>query len=360
MIPNTGLAFTLAGDFGVSEYDRALAQTSITENGQTVLHQANPLYNAYFGLSWTLPAAPKDGDGDGIVGKADLCPKQAEDKDGFKDDDGCPDYDNDNDGVVDPLDTCPDVAGAAAMAGCPDSDRDSIADYLDKCVNQAEDRDGFQDVDGCPDGDNDNDGVADSLDKCATVAGVAANNGCPDADADGDGSVDRLDKCIDQAEDQDGFKDDDGCPEADNDGDGILDSLDKCPNNPGVAETQGCPKTKEITRGALILKGVTFESAKAVLKPSSGIALDEMALSLREWPEVMLEIQGHTDNIGDPAFNQTLSQQRADAVRQYLIEKGIDPARLTAKGYGQDKPIADNKTSAGRAQNRRVEINRVN
>jgi outer membrane protein OmpA-like peptidoglycan-associated protein len=136
--------------------------------------------------------------------------------------------------------------------------------------------------------------------------------------------------------------------------------MDKCPNNPGTAENGGCPKSKEITRAGLVLKGVNFESGKATLLEGSYKVLDEMAESLREWPEINIEIQGHTDNTGNAAKNLQLSQERAETVRQYLIGKGIAPERLTAVGYGQDKPIADNKTAGGRAQNRRVEVTRSN
>lgn len=330
-IPKINLTVTLAGDIGISESDVANAQIGYTETGKTVLHQANPLYNAYFGLSWLIPGKPT------IV-------------------------DTDNDGVVDSLDKCPNEAGLVENSGCPDvdSDNDGIVDRLDKCPNEAEDMDGFEDTDGCPDLDNDGDGVIDTKDKCPNVAGAAANDGCPDTDIDKDGIPDRLDQCPNEAEDKDNFQDDDGCPDYDNDGDGIPDSLDNCPNNPGVAETQGCPKSKEITRAGLVLKGVNFESGKAVLLAGSYKALNEMAESLREWPEINIEIQGHTDNTGSSAKNQTLSQARAESVKQYLTTKGVSEFRLTAIGYGQDKPIADNKTATGRAQNRRVEISRNN
>jgi outer membrane protein OmpA-like peptidoglycan-associated protein len=325
----TGLYFTLAGDIGISEKDAAYAQTSYTETGKTVLHQANFLYNAYFAIGWQKPSGPKD---------------------------------TDKDGIFDPEDNCPEVAGIIENKGCPDkdTDKDGIVDRLDKCPNDAEDKDAFEDEDGCPDLDNDKDSVADALDKCPNVAGLVANNGCADIDSDKDGIADRLDNCPNEAEDKDGFRDDDGCADPDNDNDGILDDMDKCPNNPGTTETQGCPKSKEITRGALILKGVNFESGKAVLLAGSYTALNEMAESLREWPEIKLEVSGHTDNSGKAVTNQILSQERAETVRQYLIDKGISADRLTAVGYGQDRPIADNKTATGRAQNRRVEINRTN
>jgi outer membrane protein OmpA-like peptidoglycan-associated protein len=289
--------------------------------------------------------------------KDDKCSLEAEDKDGFEDEDGCPDPDNDKDGIPDSNDKCPTEAGVAENDGCPDvdTDKDGIVDRLDKCPKDA----GIEVNNGCPDVDSDKDGIVDRLDKCSNVAGIAENDGCPDIDTDKDGVVDRLDKCPGELEDKDGFKDEDGCADLDNDGDGIPDVNDKCPNNPGTIKTEGCPKSKEL-RGALVLKGVNFGSGKSTLLTSSYAALDQIAESLREWPEVRVEIQGHTDNTGDDAMNMELSRQRAETVRQYLINKGIDSDRLTANGYGEDKPIADNKTAAGRAKNRRVEINRIN
>jgi outer membrane protein OmpA-like peptidoglycan-associated protein len=278
--------------------------------------------NFYFGGNW-------DSDRDGIPDKIDNCPKEPEDFDGFQDEDGCPDYDNDKDGVPDSLDKCPNVAGPAENKGCPDKDRDNdgIVDRLDKCPNVPEDKDGFQDEDGCPDYDNDKDGVPDSLDKCPNVAGLAENNGCPDTDSDNDGIVDRL---------------------------------DKCPHNPGPAETGGCPQTKEITRAGLVLRGVNFQTGKAVILPMSFAVLDAVVTSLKEWPEVKVEVQGHTDITGSAETNRLLSQQRAETVKQYFIDHGIDASRLTAVGYGPDAPVGDNKTAAGRAMNRRVELKRTN
>ena len=270
----------------------------------------------------------RDSDKDGILDKVDKCPNEAEDIDGFQDEDGCPDYDNDKDGVTDSIDRCPRTAGPAANKGCPDvdADHDGIVNRLDKCPRVPEDKDGFEDDDGCPDYDNDNDGVPDSLDKCPNVAGLAENQGCHDTDSDNDGIVDRL---------------------------------DKCPNNPGPAETQGCPQTKEITREGLILRGVNFQIGKAIITETSRAILDQVVTSLKEWPEVRLEIQGHTDITGSRETNRLLSQQRAEAVRQYFIDRGIAASRLTAVGYGPDLPVANNKTAAGRAQNRRVELKRI-
>lgn len=356
-IPNSGLTMTLAGDVGVSESDKQFAQKSSFEdkNGSS-LHQANMLYNAIFALNWQIKGK-QDKDGDGVMDKNDKCPDQAEDKDGFEDEDGCPDTDNDKDGIADSNDKCPTEAGVAENNGCPDvdTDKDGIVDRLDKCPKDA----GIEVNNGCPDVDSDKDGIVDRLDKCANVAGIAENDGCPDIDTDKDGVVDRLDKCPGELEDKDGFKDEDGCADLDNDGDGIPDVNDKCPNNPGTIKTEGCPKSKEL-RGALVLKGVNFGSGKSTLLTSSYAALDQIAESLREWPEVRVEIQGHTDNTGDDAMNMELSRQRAETVRQYLVNKGIDSNRLTSNGYGEEKPVADNKTAAGRAKNRRVELNRIN
>ena len=327
-IPKSNVALTFAGDIGISEKYSGHCISSVSQTNVKILHQANMLYNAIFAINWMIPGAPKDTDHDGIPDKQDKCPDMA----GIAENEGCPDVDSDNDGLV---------------------------DRLDKCPNDAEDKDGFQDDDGCPDNDNDGDGVPDKQDKCPDKAGIAENEGCPDVDSDNDGLVDRLDKCPNDAEDKDDFQDDDGCPDNDNDGDGIPDLTDKYPNNPGAPENNGCPKTKEITRGQLILKGVNFESGKDVLLAGSYKVLDEIALSLREWPEVKIEIQGHCDNTGRAVKNMALSQRRAETVMRYLIGKGIAADRLTAVGYGQDRPIADNKTAAGRAQNRRVELNRT-
>jgi len=188
-----------------------------------------------------------DTDQDGLPDKDDKCPDKPEDKDGFQDDDGCPDPDNDNDNVLDANDRCPNEPGPfLPNQGCPvavpkDKDGDSVTDDVDKCPDQPEDKDGFQDDDGCPELDNDNDGVLDAKDKCPTEAGPLENGGCPIKDKDRDGVTDDKDKCPDDAEDKDGFEDEDGCPDLDNDGDDIPDRQDKCPNEPGPPSLKGCP-----------------------------------------------------------------------------------------------------------------------
>jgi outer membrane protein OmpA-like peptidoglycan-associated protein len=324
-----GFYATIAGDFGISD-SRSSAYIDWVREKYAYSTKGTPRFGAQISLGWKGILKEDDTDGDGIIDKMDGCPKEAEDRDGFKDDDGCPDNDNDGDGFVDSQDRCPDSAGTDG--GCPvyDTDGDKIPDGVDKCPNEAEDMDSFEDEDGCPDPDNDNDGV-----------------------------IDEKDNCPSKAEDTDGFEDGDGCPDLDNDGDGVSDVEDKCPGVRGLPDNNGCPKTKEISRGKLVLSGVTFQPGKAVLTSNSYTILDQVYESLVEWPEVKLEIQGHTDNVGNNMTNLKLSQKRADAVRLYLIQKGIDSARLRSVGYGEEFPIADNHTAGGREKNRRVEMRRI-
>ncbi len=290
----------------------------------------SPAFRAYVAYQFT-PETVRDSDGDGILDDVDACPNEPEDKDGFQDDDGCPDLDNDGDG---------------------------IPDTSDKCPNEAEDKDGFQDDDGCPDVDNDGDGILDDVDACPNEAedkdGFQDDDGCPDVDNDGDGILDDLDKCPTEAEDMDGFEDLDGCPDVDNDGDGLLDDVDPCPND----ATNKCGIQTETEEEIVILDQIQFEYNRDVIKPVSFPILDSVADVLKTRPRIRkLEIQGHTDAHGDDAFNMDLSQRRANAVRAYLVDKhGIDASRLEAKGYGETKPIASNRSPAGRAKNRRVQF----
>ena len=296
----------------------------------------------------------RDRDRDGVVDRLDKCPDQA----GPPENGGCPDADSDRDGVVDRLDRCPHNAGIAANNGCPekDLDRDGIADAADKCPNESEDRDGFQDEDGCPDLDNDRDGEPDLKDKCPNEAGPADNNGCPDADHDGDGVVDRLDKCPDQP----GPKDNDGCPEVDRDNDGVPDRLDNCPDEAGTKDNHGCKQKQLVvlTKEKIEIKEkVFFATGSAKIEKRSFKLLDQIAQVLRGHAEIKkLRIEGHTDNAGKPAANKKLSQARAESVAIFLVESGIDPTRLEAVGYGDEKPVADNRTKAGKEKNRRVEF----
>jgi len=261
-----------------------------------------------------------------------------------------------------PKDKCTDRK--VAVVADKDTDGDGIVDRLDKCPNDPEDKDGFQDEDGCPDPDNDGDGIPDTADKCPDEAedkdGFQDQDGCPDPDNDGDGFSDKIDKCPNDPEDVDGFEDDDGCPDPDNDGDGIPDVSDKCPNEAGVPP-DGCPKQKYnlivVTEKKIELKQtVYFDTNKATIKSVSFKLLDEVAQAMQDNPTIHVEIQGHTDSQGDDDFNLKLSQRRAESVRDYLVKKKVAADRMAPKGYGEEVPIADNRTNDGRAQNRRVEF----
>jgi large repetitive protein len=273
-------------------------------------------FRVFGGLTWA-PAEGKgavatggiDTDGDGIPDAQDLCPTEAEDKDGFDDEDGCPD---------------------------PDNDQDGIPDKLDKCPNEPEDKDGFQDDDGCPEIDNDGDGIPDAQDKCPN-----------------------------DPEDKDGFQDDDGCPDLDNDGDGIPDALDKCPNEPetfnGVDDTDGCPDSGgqvTIAGGKIELpENINFDTGSDKISGRSESLMDRIAEKIKANPGVKrIRIEGHTDDVGGAKKNQELSQARAESVRNFLIKKGVEPERLQAVGYGDTRPLDKRKTADARAKNRRVEF----
>lgn len=249
-----------------------------------------------------------------------------------------------------------------------DRDGDGILDPDDRCPDEPEDFDGYEDEDGCPeDQDSDGDGIPDSLDLCPVEPedfdGYQDEDGCPEPDNDLDSLLDAADRCPNEPEDVDGFQDADGCPDLDNDGDGIPDTSDRCPNEPGPADEQGCPRVYrdvEVTStGIVIHQTVYFEFNRAVIRPQSFPLLDTVAQVLHDFPDITVEIQGHTDDRGRDEYNLRLSSERAEAVRQYLIQKGIDPSRMSARGYGETRPLASNRTAAGRARNRRVEFVRT-
>ena len=285
-----------------------------------------PLPRVLAGMSWVLPL--RDRDGDGIPDNRDLCPSEPEDRDGYRDDDGCPD---------------------------PDNDGDTIPDVRDKCPNEPEDLDGFQDDDGCPDPDNDKDGIDDLHDKCPNDAedgkGAQPHDGCPlgKSDTDADGIPDAVDKCPTEPEDIDGFEDEDGCPDPDNDGDGIPDQFDECPNEPedmnGVDDEDGCPdygaagvrlKDEEI----VLKHALDFDGG--ALTPASVAQLAGVAVLLKAKPSLIVRIEGYAaaGTSEEAASNQ--SHAEAQAVRRQLVKQGIAPARLSAIGYGvdADKPTA--------------------
>jgi len=248
-----------------------------------------------------------------------------------------------------------------------DSDGDGLNDEEDRCPAEPEDRDNFQDSDGCPDEDNDGDGILDTDDRCPDEVGTSANQGCPDEDSDGDGIIGEADRCPEKPEDKDSYQDDDGCPDEDNDGDGILDADDSCPDEAevinGVEDEDGCPDEGEskvrVTEEKIeILDRVYFDTSKATIKPRSFDVLNQVAsvLKANKTKIVRVEVQGHTDNQGNTQNNLELSQRRAEAVVEYLVSKGVSKDTLEAKGYGEAKPIKSNDTDKGRAMNRRVEF----
>ncbi|MDD5673153.1 MAG: OmpA family protein [Chitinivibrionales bacterium] len=234
--------------------------------------------------------------------------------------------------------TPPLPKGFAVVDTVTDSDSDGVPDFRDRCPRIAEDKDGFEDDDGCPDLDNDQDGIADSLDKCPNLPEDFDHfedaDGCPDLDNDQDGFPDIKDKCPNEPEIYNGYQDDDGCP----------DSLPR--KDPGIPAKQ-------------VLRGVAFSASTADLSVASYPVLDALIKKLKEFPEVTIEVGAYTDGLGDKVINAQLTQLRAEAVRQYLVSKGIEPGRIRAAGYGPASPVADNRTAAGRTANRRIEILRI-
>jgi outer membrane protein OmpA-like peptidoglycan-associated protein len=246
--------------------------------------------------------------------------------------------------------------------GCPDPDGDGICGEADACPNEPEDFDGVEDTDGCPeDQDTDGDGLSDSADRCVIEPEdrdqYQDDDGCPELDNDLDGRADQDDRCPNEPEDPDGFEDEDGCPDGDNDRDEIADVDDRCPNTPGVPSEGGCPLrlTTVVIRDDRIeiTQQIHFEYDRSVIRSQSYHILDEVVLVLQNYPAITLEVQGHTDSRGADAYNYWLSHDRANAVRTYLIEHGVDRSRLTFRGFGETCPVETNRTNAGRAANRR-------
>ena len=257
--------------------------------------------------------------------------------------------DTDKDGIPDNKDACPEVAGLKEFNGCPDTDGDGIPDKDDACPQVK----GLKEFNGCP--DTDGDGIPDKDDACPEVAGPKQFNGCPDTD--GDGIPDKDDKCPDVA----GPAENAGCPWPDTDGDGVLDKDDLCPEVAGPASNKGCPEPDENEQKQLnqYAKTILFDTGKATIKFQSAEVLNQIINVLKKYPNSRFRIEGHTDSVGKKAKNMILSQNRADAVKVYLIQGGIDAGRLESQGFGPEKPIASNKNKKGRELNRRVEINLI-
>jgi outer membrane protein OmpA-like peptidoglycan-associated protein len=310
-----------------------------------------------------------DTDGDKIIDKLDACPEVA----GLEEFNGCPDTDGDK--IIDKEDDCPEEAGLAEFNGCPDRDEDGIMDKEDDCPDDAgpkefngcTDRDGDKIIDiddlcpddagplenqGCP--DTDKDGIFDFLDNCPEKAGPKENGGCPWPDTDEDGILDKDDECPLNP----GPKANKGCPYTDTDGDGVKDKDDECVNTPGPVDNNGCPVIEEVDLAIInaAFENLEFETGKSVIKESSHESLDSLASLLVRKPDWLLEIVGHTDNVGAAQNNLILSKQRAQAVSTYLNQRGVPEDRMIVMFFGEEKPIADNNTKEGRQKNRRVEM----
>ncbi|HEU0035308.1 MAG TPA: choice-of-anchor D domain-containing protein [Kofleriaceae bacterium] len=299
--PERRVAIALAGGRGLTSAAGAPALRGMLAISFTPGAVAPPTLRS-------LEEPVRDADGDGIADRDDRCPREAEDTDLYDDTDGCPELDNDGDGITDAADKCP----------------------LDP-----EDKDGFADADGCPDRDNDADGVADATDKCPNVA-----------------------------EDKDGFQDLDGCPEPDNDGDGLVDTKDKCPNEPetinGNRDDDGCPDT-----GSSVvvlspdridtLDPITFSGTK--LGRGAFNVLGQVAATLRAHAEIVrIRVTVHVQPTGDAQRDQDLSDRRATAIREWLVQWGIAQTRVDARGFGGTKPLVAPDARGAAAINDRVEL----
>lgn len=320
--PGLGLTFWFTENVGLalaSVYKFAeVVGGDRTTSGANIYEPKNPSHFQHT-AGITFQFGGKDTDGDGIYDKDDACPEVA----GLKQFNGCPD--TDGDGIIDGSDACPDAFGLAALNGCPDTDGDGIADKDDACPDVK----GLASFKGCP--DTDGDGIADKNDKCPTVAGPASNGGCPVLDADKDG---------------------------------VPDSQDDCPTVAGPASNKGCPEvTPEAVENLKIqARSVFFNSGKSTFKVGDAATVASLAAMkeiLTNYPNDKFSIEGHTDSDGTNAFNQKLSEDRANAVKNALVQKGINANNLTTAGFGESKPIATNKTKAGKAQNRRTEVKHV-
>ena len=390
LMPYDGINMTLAMDYmptsyaGIPREDKAPLY---------ILPDKMKMFNIALGFSICWGTNRRDKDKDGVWDKIDMCPDTPRgvqvDSVGCpldEDHDGVPDYldhclgtpaaaigfvdslgcelDTDGDGVPDWRDECPNTPEAAwgtvDSVGCPiDSDGDGVPDYLDECPDTPEAAWNLIDAKGCP-LDSDGDSVPDYIDQCPETPEAAWGKvdtvGCP-LDSDGDGVPDYKDECPDTKKEAIGFVDERGC-DLDSDGDGVPDYKDACPNVPGLKINKGCPEIKREVRKLLekAMQGIEFETGKAIIRKKSFPLLDQIANVFIENSNYIIEVQGHTDNVGKADYNLKLSDDRANSVMNYLISKGVPSTRMTANGYGLTMPIADNSTKAGRQKNRRVEF----
>ena len=288
--------------------------------------EGSPGWRVLMSVGWQARGDDADPDNDGVRAGADLCPTTPEGPGG--DGDGCPN---------------------------PDRDRDGVPDSVDACPDEPEDRDGYGDSDGCPEPDNDLDGLLDGNDLCPFDPGPLYTEGCPDFD--NDGLADRIDECPDVRGPERSF----GCP--DMDADEVPDYRDDCPETPDHIDadplrSDGCPGLAWPRGDRIELTDqVRFDFGRATIRPESLPTLNAVARILKRNGDIrLLEVAGHTDNVGGASANLRLSRLRAAAVRQYLVSQGVASSRLVAKGYGETLPVDTNLTDPGRFFNRRVEF----
>lgn len=300
----------------------------------------------------------KDEDQDGVCDKDDKCPKEA----GTKENNGCPEKkpekeecpDKDKDGICDKDDKCPDIPGTKENKGCPFNDRDGdgIRDDIDKCP----DIPGSSRNEGCPLSDRDKDGILDEIDPCPDEPGPLTNMGCPlTSDRDKDGTMDKDDGCPDTP----GPKENKGCPfGGDRDGDGIPDDIDKCPNTAGLKDNNGCPIVTQEEKDALTIaiRNLYFDTDKWIIRPSSFRDLNNVVTIMRKKKDWKLKISGHADVRGNAEHNLMLSRNRANAVKNYLVSKGIAPNLLITEYFGASQSNPNKKDQGVLQQDRRVEL----
>jgi hypothetical protein len=326
------------------------AQMTVTLGGGVGLVKGigAPRFRGFLALGWAPDFA--DRDGDGVYDVDDRCPDEPEDKDGFRDTDGCPEADNDGDGLLDGVDKCPtdaeDMDQYQDDDGCPepDNDADGVPDLNDPCPNAAEDGKGKRPKDGCPSSteDQDGDGVADARDKCPDEPedrdGFQDYDGCPEVDNDADGIPDNFDSCPNEAEDADGVDDSDGCPDPDNDKDGFLDGQDKCPTQAetlnGNKDDDGCPdpgaEIVKVTEDRIEVRDRIAFVGRGSLSPGGQAILNLVALAMKGHREISrVRVDVHADGVA-----KADAQTRAETVVGYLVGKGVEAARLKASGVG--------------------------
>lgn len=360
-VNETGCELDTDGDGVVDSQDQCAetpASVAVNEtgceldtDGDGVVNSKDQCLETPVGVAVNETGCELDTDGDSVLDSKDQCP---ESQVGAKvSESGC-ELDTDSDGIGDSKDQCPETPAGVAVnrTGCElDTDGDGVVNSKDQCpetpagavVNET----------GC-ELDTDGDEVADSQDQCAgTPAGVAVNETGCELDLDGDGVPNSKDQCLETP--SGAPVDEQGCP-TDTDGDGVTNGIDLCPDTKAdvTVDATGCDVSMPIT-----LKGVNFETGSNELTIDSMIILNKVVETLVKYPNMKLEVAGYTDSTGSVELNKDLSQRRAESVRRYLVSRGLSSDNLTAKGFGPDKPVADNTTSGGRKQNRRVELLRV-